>query len=298
MGAKIQVRRHPGPVAQASREDRDRVVVVIRHHQRLAIARNGHTCGARVHEDRAVYRNVPLVLRVQAKTRGVIHDQFRLLRPGLPVGAQSKNVDVVSGAGKRRRGGGVAGAVKRVVTTATGHVESLAGRVEDDPVVGVGNRHDLLLDWPALRNVKDEHVLFRVWVVVDREVGVQDGGVFEEAVVPAGENQQRIAIRADHGGDGLSCLPGWIAGQTGHQRFERGIIGRKRRNLDSQIGEELCRGRLVDYGDVQRHRRAAARVRCRYRIPGCGGQSCRVSADDTGTRTQAQAGGKRRAHAV
>ena len=44
------------PVAQASGEHRDRVVVVIRHHQRLAILRNSHAGGARMHGHLAVDR--------------------------------------------------------------------------------------------------------------------------------------------------------------------------------------------------------------------------------------------------
>ncbi len=48
--------RYHRPVAEAAGEHRDRVVVVIRHHQRLAIARNGHAGGARIHAHLAVDR--------------------------------------------------------------------------------------------------------------------------------------------------------------------------------------------------------------------------------------------------
>ena len=42
---------------EASGEHRDRVVVVIRHHQRLAVVRNGHAGGARMHANLAVDRD-------------------------------------------------------------------------------------------------------------------------------------------------------------------------------------------------------------------------------------------------
>src|ERR1035438_4025623 len=119
------------------------------------------------------------------------------------VRAQDNDVDIVTGL------------VKGEVTHAAGHVEGLAGWIEDNSAVGIWNLHYLLLDRSVLRNVVDEHVLFRVRQFKRRAVGVVN------AVVPASQDQQSLAIRTHYGGDRLPGQPGWIVGQIGvHGRSE------------------------------------------------------------------------------
>ena len=86
------------PVAQAPCEHCYRVIVIIRHHQFLAITRNGQPAAQGCTKTAAVYRRGRFGGgNREANTRRVIQEQFRLLRrgPRFLVGAQRKDVDVV-----------------------------------------------------------------------------------------------------------------------------------------------------------------------------------------------------------
>ena len=149
LGGKFAHRR---PVAQASGVHHDRIVVVVRYHQRLPILRNRHAGGARLH--------------AQADARSVAYDEFGLLHPCGSAVVQSEGVDIVK-AGQTRIvvSGGVWGAGVGIVAHAAGYVKSFTGRIEDNPMVRIGDRHDLLNGRCTFRNVIDEHILLRVLIV-------------------------------------------------------------------------------------------------------------------------------------
>ena len=215
---------------------------------------------------------------------------------------------IVAGAGENGAGfdGGGTAVDERVIAHAAGDVKRLAGRIEDEPIVGIGNGHNLLLNRRPLGYVVDKDVLFRTRVVDIRGIKVDVPAVgsaerIVNAVEPAGKNQQRIAVRAHGGADRLAHLPGGILGQNrraGHQRLEGGVKRGQGRNLLPHVGYLLRRGRGSHHRDVQDRRRAAARVDGSDRVAGRGSRRCRISADDSRDRAQVQAGWKRRAHAV
>ena len=239
-GAQVQFRQLR-PVAEASGEHRDRVVVVICHHQRLAIARDGHAGGARTHAHLAVYRDGAVRRQVKANAQAIVaQGQRRTLRlPPGSGGAPGKNVDIVAGA--------------------AGHVERRAGWIEDNPVVAIGDLDYLRLDRRLLGNVVDEHILVRVRRVprVRRRRDAQR----VDAVEPAGQNQHGLPIRTYHRGGRLTGQPVWPVGQIGVQHIEPGTLGRQRRNLLAHIGQVLDRDAGLRMGrrgrDDQRQRQTS-----------------------------------------
>ncbi|HKW96755.1 MAG TPA: hypothetical protein VJN43_03435 [Bryobacteraceae bacterium] len=119
-----------------------------------------------------------------------------------------------------------------VVVDAAWNVEMLAGWVEDDAIVRVGDRYYLFLSGSLAGDIVDE----------DELVDVGRGGGIDDDVEPASQRQQSLMIGADHGSHRLSGEPAWVVGETGVHRLEMGTEGRQRRDLNAHVGQILRAG--------------------------------------------------------
>ena len=205
--AQIEIGVGHRPVAVTAGEHRDRVVIVVRHHQGLSVSRDGQAGGARIHAHLAVDRKGAVRLQVEAEPQPVAHGQRhgQLLRPD--AAAQRDRVNVV--------------------ILAAGNIEMGARRIEDDAVVGIRDLHRLLEHRRLVGNVVDEDVLVRVRRIP--RIGRGRDAERIEAVEPAGENQQGLAIRTYRRGHRLRDQPVRVVGKMRVQIYKlaqwRNLLG-------------------------------------------------------------------------
>ena len=164
------------PVAQPAGKHGDRVVVIVGHHQGLAIVRNRYSSDARSYINRRIYRGKLVIGYRQTNARrmslgngewGILprrvlaEVEFAFQRPNAGAWILCDDVDVVAIVGEWVRDG--IGAI-RSVSHAAGHVESMIRHngIPNNPMIRIGDLHGLLEDRRVVRNVVDKHIFIRI----------------------------------------------------------------------------------------------------------------------------------------
>jgi hypothetical protein len=123
------------------------------------------------------------------------------------------------------------------VLLASGNVELVPIRIPCQAIERARHLHDLRLLGGLRGDVVNEDVLAGI-------LGNQIAALVVTNVVPAGEDQQRAAVRADRRGDGMARCEAWCVGQVRIQRRKAGA--RRGRRSDAHARGQI--GRLGGAG--------------------------------------------------